>query len=119
MTAPQDATLKRFEDELAAPDGAFYGLTLFISGASVLSARAIADATRLCDLYLGGCHELSVVDVYEDPTAVLRDGVLATPTLVRNRPLPMRKVVGDLSEAGRVLSALGIPPAKDAPRGLR
>jgi len=113
MTAQQDATLKRLEDVLAATDDTWYELTLFISGASVLSARAIADATRLCDGYLDGRHELSVVDVYEDPTAVLRDGVLATPTLVRNRPLPMRKVVGDLSETDRVLVALGIPPATD------
>ena len=71
MTAPHDATLERFEDALAALDEAGYELTLFVSGASDLSARAIANARRLCDVHLDGRYHLSVVDVHEDPAAVL------------------------------------------------
>ncbi len=112
MTSPHDATLERFEDELAALDGTDYDLTLFVSGASDLAARAIANARRLCDVHLHGRCHLSVVDVHEDPAAVLNSRLLATPTLVRNRPLPMRRVVGDLSDTDKVLRALDLPLAR-------
>ncbi|MEO8689673.1 MAG: circadian clock KaiB family protein [Solirubrobacteraceae bacterium] len=85
-------------------------LTLFVSGASDLSARAIADARALCDIHLGGGYALSVVDVHEDSAAVLSHGVLAAPTLVRSRPLPLRRFIGDLSQTHDVLLKLEIAP---------
>ena len=69
MTDSHDATLKRFEDALAAPDETFYDLTLFVSGASDLAARAINNTRSLCDLHMGGRYHLAVVDVHDD-----RDG---------------------------------------------
>lgn len=86
-------------------------LTLFVSGASDLSARAIASATELCEIRLGGRYRLSVVDVHADPAATLSSGVHATPTLVRTVPLPMRRFVGDVSDADAVLSRLEITDA--------
>jgi circadian clock protein KaiB len=86
-------------------------LTLFVSGASDLSARAIASATELCDVRLGGRYGLSVVDVHGNPAATLSSGVYAAPTLVRTAPLPMRRFVGDLSDADAVLLRLGITDA--------
>ena len=118
MTTPHDGTLKRFEEALAGADGTFYELTLFVSGASEFAARAIANARQLCDLYLGGRYHLAVVDVHEDPTVLLSSGVLATPTLVKSRPAPVRRVVGDLSHTDRVLRALDLPAATDAPRAV-
>jgi circadian clock protein KaiB len=85
-------------------------LTLFVSGASDLSARAIADARALCDVHLGGGYELLIVDVHDDPAAVLDNGVVASPTLVRSRPLPLRRFIGDLSKADDVLLKLEIAP---------
>jgi circadian clock protein KaiB len=102
--------LKRAEDEPTA-GGAFYELTLFVSGASALSARAIATARQLCDLNLGDGYHLAVVDVHGDPAALAGRSVVAVPTLVRNRPRPERKVVGDLSDTAKVLLALEIPVA--------
>jgi circadian clock protein KaiB len=106
-----DATLKRFEATLAAPDEAFYDLTLFVSGASELAARAINNTRNLCDLHMRGRYRLSVVDIHDDPGALLGSGVLATPTLVKNRPEPARRVVGDVSHTERVLRMLGLPVA--------
>jgi circadian clock protein KaiB len=97
-------------------DAPFCELTLFVSGASDLSARAIANARTLFDLHLGRRYHLAVVDVHQDLGAVIGSGVIAAPTLVKNRPLPVRKVVGDLSDTRRVLLALGLPVAEDAPR---
>jgi circadian clock protein KaiB len=100
----------------AARDEERRELTLFVSGASDLSARAIADARRLCDAHLDGRYQLSVVDMHQDPAAVVASHVVAAPTLVKHRPLPVRRLVGDLSRADKVLVALDIPPATDAPR---
>jgi circadian clock protein KaiB len=83
-----------------------YDLTLFVNGASDLSAHAITNAHTLCDAHLGGRYDLAVVDVHEDPMAALRSQVLAAPTLVKNQPLPVRRVVGDLSDPTKVRLAL-------------
>jgi circadian clock protein KaiB len=87
-----------------------YELTLFVNGASDLSARAIANARRLCDDRLGDSYSLVVVDVRDDPGAVLQNRLLAAPTLVKHRPLPMRRFVGDLSHPDKVLLGLGLSP---------
>lgn len=84
-------------------------LTLFVSGASDLSAKAVAAARRLCEEHLGGAGEVAVVDVHLDPDALEGTGVMALPALVRVRPLPVRSVVGDLSEVDRVVQALDLP----------
>ena len=119
MTSPHDATLARYEAGAAsgAATVTVFDLTLFVSGASDLSAVAIANARDLCDTYLAGRHHLAVVDVHEDPKAVFASQVLATPTLVRNLPAPARKVIGDLSRTDKVLRALDIPAADVVPGG--
>ena len=90
-------------------------LTLFVSGASDFSARAVAHARQLCDDHLSGRYDLSVVDVHEDPGACASHRVLATPTLIKHRPLPARRHVGDLSQADQVLLALAIRIAESTP----
>jgi diguanylate cyclase (GGDEF)-like protein/PAS domain S-box-containing protein len=101
---PRDATLDDFRAELAAAPGEAHELTLFVSGASNLSAQAVADAAQLCDDVLAGRYHLSVVDVNDDPAAFLPRGILATPTLVKYRPLPVRRFVGKLSGSGWTFS---------------
>jgi circadian clock protein KaiB len=98
----------------AAEDGGDYELTLFVSGASELSARAITNATRLCDVHLHGRHRLSVLDVHDDAAGKLHRRVFALPTLVRERPLPVRRITGDLSDTDDVLLALLLPAAGSA-----
>jgi circadian clock protein KaiB len=93
----------------AAQESGDYELTLFVSGASELSARAITNATRLCDVHLHGRHRLSVLDVHDDANGTLHRRVFALPTLVRDRPLPVRRITGDLSDTDKVLRALDLP----------
>ncbi|MCU1360709.1 MAG: circadian clock protein KaiB [Ilumatobacteraceae bacterium] len=109
MNSIHDATRRRFEAELAAQNDIRFDLTLFVNGASDLAARAIANARQLCDVYLAGRAELMVVDVHADVELMLASGVVATPTLVKNSPLPIRRIVGDLSQVDRVLTALDLP----------
>jgi circadian clock protein KaiB len=94
---------------MTAPEPPCGALTLYVSGASELSARAIADTTALCDVHLGGRYHLAIVDVHENPAPGLSSQVIATPTLIRNLPLPERRLVGDLSDTNKVLHALGLP----------
>lgn len=109
MTNPDDTVISRFEKALVLRNGAHFELTLIVSGASELSARAIANATQLCEENMQGRYHLSVVDLHEAPASVLSGQVVAAPTLVKTQPLPMRKFVGDLSHTENVLDALGLP----------
>lgn len=106
-----DSTLEEFERALVDLVTAKYELTLFVTGASALSARAIADVRSLCDTYLSGRYHLEVVDVHRNPGLVISRGVLASPTLIKDLPLPKRVLVGDLSNTKRVLLALDIDQA--------
>ena len=114
MTAAGEPTLT-FEEAAAArrADGDVE-LTLIVSGASDLSARAIANATLLCETHLKGRYHLAVVDLHEAPSSVLSAQVIAAPTLVKTQPLPMRKFVGDLARTASVLTALGLPAGPSA-----
>lgn len=116
MTDP-DATRRSFEEALARREEAQVELTLIVSGASDLSARAIANATNLCERHMAGRYHLSVVDLHEAPASVLTGQVLAAPTLVKTQPLPMRKFVGDLSNTEKVLTALGLADRVALPAG--
>jgi circadian clock protein KaiB len=83
-------------------------LTLYVAGPSPRSRAAESNLRALCRDRLGGRAELRVVDVVQDPEAAERDRVLTTPTVVREHPVPPRRVTGDLGDAARVLAALDL-----------
>jgi circadian clock protein KaiB len=84
-------------------------LRLYVAGHSPRSLHAFANLTRLCEQHLAGSYELETIDLVEHPTRAREDDILAVPTLVRRLPTPVHKIVGDLSNTGRVLSALRVP----------
>jgi circadian clock protein KaiB len=110
-----DSTLHDFERALNDLGSARYDLTLFVTGASALSARAISDVRALCDTYLRGRYQLQVVDIRRNPDLVTSRGVLASPTLIKDFPLPKRVLVGNLSNTNRMLLALDIAPVTPDP----
>jgi circadian clock protein KaiB len=87
-----------------------YTLRLYVSGATACSARAIEYVKTLCEEHLPGRYDLEVVDIYQQPGLAEDDRILATPTLVRRLPLPLRRLVGDLSDPERVLGRLNLYP---------
>jgi len=91
-----------------ATNGAVYVLVLFITGQNIRSQRAVANLRSLCE-GLGDSCELTVVDVLERPQAAEDDRILATPTVIRRRPLPLRRVIGDLSDREKVSLWLDLP----------
>jgi circadian clock protein KaiB len=92
-----------------APETADYVLSLFVSGASTSSARAIRHVQAICEEYLQGRHRLTVINVHTEPALARAHRVQATPTLLRERPLPQSRMVGDFSDHPLVLRTLGIP----------
>jgi len=100
---------KAFEDALAAkPIAAQYRLRLFVAGATRRSACAIQSIKAICQSYLDGRYELEVIDVYQRPDQMKAENIIITPTLIREQPFPLRRLVGDLSDKGRVLAGLDI-----------
>jgi len=100
------------------PDMTELVLTLYVAGDTMRSREAIANLRRICDEMLGGRPSCDVVDVLADPEAAESQRILTTPTLVRERPAPPRRVTGDLSDPQRVLASLALsradlPPHRD------
>ena len=102
----------------ATEDTASHVLRLYVAGTTARSVRAVATARRLLESRLPGRYTLAVVDIYQDPEAARVHQIVAVPTLIRLRPLPLRRLIGDLSDEARVLAALGLDPAPLDPAPL-
>ncbi|HEY1552123.1 MAG TPA: circadian clock KaiB family protein [Kofleriaceae bacterium] len=83
-------------------------LRLYIAGSSARSTRAIQNAKEICDEHLAGTYQLEVVDIFQQPTLAKDDQILAVPTLIKKLPLPLRRVIGDLSNRDGVLVGLDL-----------
>jgi circadian clock protein KaiB len=100
---------KAFENALAkAAKPVQYRLRLFVSGSTPRSTRAIQNIRAICEEKLQGRYVLEVIDIYQHPEQVKPEQIIVTPTLVKSLPLPMRKIIGDLSDRERVLVGLDI-----------
>lgn len=111
-----------FEKALAEqPEAEHYLLRLFITGSTPRSARAIENIRAICERKLNGRYDLEVIDIYQHPEQAKPEQVIVTPTLVKKLPLPVRKLIGDLSDEERVLVGLDIiprePPSKPTKDG--
>jgi circadian clock protein KaiB len=97
-----------------------YILKLYISGDSPRAKAAIANLERICKEDLAGRYSLEIIDVLKNPGAAESDKILATPTLVKQLPPPLRRVIGDLSDKDKVLLGLEVRTvAGDAPKPPR
>jgi circadian clock protein KaiB len=96
-----------------------YVLRLYVMAQTPNSTRALANIKRICEEELDGEYELEVVDVLKNPQLAEDDKIIATPTLVKKLPPPLRRLIGDLSNRGKVLLGLDIvePKSKAASRG--
>jgi circadian clock protein KaiB len=87
-----------------------YLLRLFVTGTTAKSMRAISNIKAICEAHLKGRYELEVIDLYQYPKLAKGEQIVAVPTLVRKLPLPIRKLVGELSDEEKVLFGLDIKP---------
>ena len=89
-----------------------YVLRLYIAGHTPKSVAALANLRKICDEHLEGGYKLKVIDLLKDPKLARGDQILAIPTLVRKLPLPVRRILGDLSSVERVLIGLDLVPQR-------
>ena len=99
-----------------------YLLKLFVTGKTPRAELAIDNIKRICEAELKGQYQLEIIDVLENPEAAETERILATPTLIKELPPPLRRVIGDLTDKEKVLFGLAVVPAppsrvEDGPEG--
>ena len=87
-----------------------YILKLYVTGMTSRSAHAIENLQTFCEKHLAGRYELQVIDVYQQPELTRSEQIVAIPTLIKKLPLPLRRLIGDMSDEERVLVGLDILP---------
>jgi len=85
-------------------------LRLYVAGITPRSREAIANVTAVCEERLAGRYELEIVDIYQRPTLARGEQIIAAPTLIRAIPLPLRRLIGDMSRKERILVGLDLRP---------
>jgi circadian clock protein KaiB len=89
-----------------------FELRLYIAGQTPKSLAALTNLKRICEAHLKGKYRIEIIDLVKVPQLARGDQILAVPTLVRNLPTPIRKIIGDLSDTERVLVGLDLRPAE-------
>ncbi len=83
-----------------------YALPLYVTGVTQLSRRALANIKEICEKNFQGNYSLEIIDLYQQPELTQKQQIVASPTLVKTRPLPLCRFVGDMSDTSKVLSKL-------------
>ena len=97
----------RDDDAAVVPHGR-YVLRLYVTGLTSRSVCAVNNLRAICDEYLDGRYDLEVIDIYQQPVLARGEQIIAAPTLVKQLPLPMRRIIGDMSNRDRVLLGLDL-----------
>jgi circadian clock protein KaiB len=103
-------TLDRYEQLVRQQqqEPPLYILRLFVAGATRRSNLAVTCIKQLCEQHLAGRYRLEVIDIYQQPDRAKQEQILAAPTLVKELPPPLRKLIGDMTNTDRVLVGLGL-----------
>ena len=88
-----------------------YNLRLYVAGQTPRSIAALANLKKICEQHLAGRYAIEVVDLMKDPALAQRHQIVAIPTLIRQLPEPLKRIIGDLSNPEKVLVGLDIQPA--------
>ena len=98
-------TTKKMTDE-----DEVWELRLYVAGQTARAVTAFVNLKKICEVHLKGKYRIEVIDLLKNPQLAKGDQILALPTLVRNLPQPVRKIIGDLSNTERVLVGLDLRP---------
>ena len=85
-----------------------YVLRLYVTGMTARATRAVANVREICEEHLEGRYDLEVIDLYQQPFLARDEQIIAAPTLVKKLPLPLRRIIGDMSQRDRVLLGLDL-----------
>lgn len=87
-----------------------YLLRLYVSGSTAKSVQAIKNIKQVCEQHLKNQYDLEVIDIYQQPSLARSEQIVAVPTLIKRIPLPLRRLIGDLSNLRQVLFGLDLLP---------
>lgn len=97
-----------FEEYIQENDEQKYMLRLFVTGITPKSTRAVQNVKRICETYLSNNYSLEVIDIYQQPHLAEEEQIIAAPTLIKKTPLPIKRLIGDMSNVQKVLSGLNL-----------
>jgi len=103
---------EEFEKALAKSKQEKYILRLYVTGLTQRSTKAITNVKGFCETYLKGRYELEVIDIYQQPHLAKGEQIIAAPTLIKKLPLPLRKLIGDMSDQEKFLVGIDLRPRK-------
>lgn len=106
--AKKTTTMRRSRSGPKAGAGKRYALRLYVTGLTPKSTRAIENVRAICEEHLKGRYDLTIVDIYQQPALAKGEQIIAVPTLIKQLPFPLRRLVGDLSKKDRVLLGLDV-----------
>ena len=112
----EETSAEEFEKAATGRDEGKYVLRLYVTGMTPKSTRTIANVQKLCEKYLTGRYELDVIDIYRQFKLAQGEQIIATPTLVKKLPLPLRKLIGDMSDTERFLVGIDLQPRNSKER---
>lgn len=101
---------EEFEQSLRDAGDEKFVLCLYITGMTPKSTRAIQNIRKICEENLNGRYELKVIDIYQQPILARDEQIIAAPTLIKKLPLPLRRLIGDMSDKERILVGLNLRP---------
>jgi circadian clock protein KaiB len=103
----------KFELPMPERNQGKYTLRLYITGTTNRSIMAITNLKKICEEYLEGKYDLEVIDLYKSPNLAEGDQIIAAPTLIKELPLPFRRIIGDMSNKEKVLLGLDLREVKE------
>lgn len=105
----QNAARRASKRRGTAKDKSTYVLRLYVTGSTPRAKSAVIKVKQFCEEHLKDHYELDVIDIYQQPAYAREAQIVAAPTLVKKLPEPLKRLVGDFSNSGRVMLALGLP----------
>ncbi|MEG4584308.1 circadian clock KaiB family protein [Microcoleus sp. MOSTC5] len=103
-------TTELFEQALSQSQEQYYILRLYIAGTTLQSVTALQNIKKICEQHLQGRYELEVIDIYQQTEAAIAENIVAVPTLIKQLPTPLQKIIGNLSNTEKVLMGLNLVP---------
>lgn len=107
MSDVKDST-SAFEEALAKTEDGKYVLHLYVAGMGPKSVKAIENIKRICEEHMPGKYQLEVIDIYQYPIFAKNGQIVAAPTLIKELPPPLRKIIGSMSDTERVLVGMDL-----------
>jgi len=108
MNGTEIKSTEEFEQSLQDAANEKYLLRLYVTGITPRSTQAIQNIKKICEENLKGRYELEIIDIYQQPALAKDEQIIAAPTLIKKLPLPLRKLIGDMSDKERILLGLDL-----------